>query len=432
MADTAGDRPKDRAPRFPALRSREFRTYWLAEFVSRTGSHVQNTALNWHVYLLTGSPVSLGMLGLLRFIPVVLLSLVGGAVADAVNRRRLMLVTQSVLMVNAGVLGWMTLHGRISLPAIYAITAASAAAVAFDNPARQSLMPNLVPREHLANAFSLSSTLFQVATIIGPMLAGLMIGARGGRLSLTPSPQALSPEMSSIGFTYWVNAASFLVVIAALAAIRPRESKGDSRSVSIRGLREGLAFVRDTPVMLGLMLLDAVATFFSSANALLPIFAREVLRVGPEGYGVLAAASATGAVGAAGVLSLRPAIRRQGTVVLVAIAIHGLATLGFGVSRWFWASCLLLAVAGAGDMVSTVLRQTIRQIITPDRLRGRVSAVNMVFAMGGPRLGEMEAGLVANWIGASGSVVSGGIGCIVTAGAIAWLLPAVRRYVHKA
>ena len=398
------------ARRFPALTSRDFRLFWSGQFVSRAGTNMQNTALNWHLYTLTHSPLALGMLGLVRFVPVIILSLLGGTLADAVNRRRLMLVTQTIVMINAGVLGWLTTQGQVSATAIYVITAISAGAMAFDSPARQALVPNLVPREHLVNAVSLNSAVGKIASIMGPLLAGVLIDAGG------------------IRFTYWLNAASFLAVLWALLAMKSDGGTGEVSRVSLSSLREGLDFVARTPIVLGTMVLDAVATFFSSATALLPIFATDILHVGARGYGILSAAPAVGSLVAAAAFSLLPRIERQGRALLWAVTIHGAATLGFGFSRWFWVSCLLLAVADAGDTVSTILRQTIRQLVTPDRLRGRVGAVNMIFFMGGPRLGEMEAGLVAAWVSAPASVAIGGVGCMLTALLVGRLLPAVGRY----
>lgn len=399
--------------RFPALRSRDFRLFWVGQFISRTGSHMQNTAINWHLYLLTGSPVALGMLGLVRLLPVVLLSLVGGALADAVERRRLLIVTQCLLMINAALLGWLTLQGRISPTAIYVMTIVNAGAMAFDNPARQSLVVNLVPREHLANALSLSQAFFQVASLLGPLVAGLLI------------------DQGGIALTYWLNSASFIAVLVALALLRPPKRDEESASVNLAALREGLLFVRHQPVVWGMMLLDAIATFFSSANALLPIFAKDILKAGARGYGLLSAAPAAGSILAAAGLSFFSGIQRQGIAVLVAVAIHGLATVAFGLSRILVLSCFLLAVANGADTISSIMRQTIRQLVTPDRLRGRVTAVNMVFYMGGPRLGELEAGLVAGWLGAPLSVITGGIGCLLTVAVVAHKNSALRTYTLK-
>jgi MFS family permease len=377
--------------------------------VSMAGSQMQSTALNWHLYALTHSPVALGMIGLARVVPIAIFSLAGGAVADAMDRRKLMLVTQSVMMVTAILLGALTMRGELTAGLIYALSALAAGALAFDNPARQALLPNLVPREHFSNAVSLHTIIRQVATIVGPSLAGFMIDSGG------------------LALTYWLNALSFLAVIGALLLVRAGGGRAGGR-VDLAALREGFAFLRQSPVLLSTMVLDFLATFFSSANALLPIFAKDVLHVGPKGYGMLAAAPAVGSLVTGAGLAFMPRIRRQGQVVLWAVVAYGMATILFGGSRWYTLSLLALAATGAADTVSTVVRQTIRQLITPDHLRGRISAATMVFFMGGPQLGELEAGLVAAWVGAPLSVALGGLGCLVSVALIAWRVPRLREY----
>jgi MFS family permease len=322
-----------------------------------------------------------------------------------------LLVTQSVMMLVAAALGLLTGFHHLSAFLIYALTMVGAAAMAFDSPARQSLTPNLVPRPHLTNALSLNSVGMQTAKICGPPIAGALIASGG------------------LALTYWFNALSFLAVLAALLLLRTGGRAAGSQSrVDLNSLREGLAFVRREPILLHTISLDFLATFFSSANALLPIFANDVLKVGATGYGVLAAAPAVGSLLAGGAISLLPPVRRQGQIVIAAVLAYGLATLGFGLSRWFPLSLLMLAGTGAADTVSTVLRQTIRQLLTPDRLRGRMTAVGMVFFMGGPQLGELEAGVVARWVGAPWSVITGGIGCLVAVALVAWKAPGLRRY----
>jgi MFS family permease len=395
--------------RFPALRSRDFRLLWLGQMVSMAGSQMQFWALNWHLYTLTHSAVALGMIGLARVVPIAIFSLVGGTVADALDRRKLMLITQSVMMATAVLLGVLTMRGELTAGVIYALSALAAGALAFDNPARQALLPNLVPREHFANAVSLHTIIRQVATIVGPPLAGFLIASGG------------------LAFTYWLNALSFLAVIGALLLVRAGGGRAGG-SVDLAALREALAFLRQSPVLLSTMVLDFLATFFSSANALLPIFAKDVLHVGPKGYGVLAAAPAVGSLLTGGALAFLPRIRRQGPVVLWAVVAYGAATILFGASRWYTLSLLALAGTGAADTISTVVRQTIRQLNTPDRLRGRISAATMVFFMGGPQLGELEAGLVAAWVGAPLSVALGGLGCLVSVALVAWRVPCLRAY----
>ena len=403
------------AARFPALLSRDFRNLWIGQILSAAGSQMQFAALNWQIYDITGDAAALGAIGLVRVVPIVLFSLVGGAVADTHDRRKMLLITQSSLALVALTLGLMALTGRTSVAAIYLLTAVGAAAIAFDNPSRQALVPGLVPREHLPNAFALSSTGFQVATIAGPVLAGLTLKHFGA------------------GYAYLINAASFLAVIGALLLMPPRPPQtegGEARAsgVSVEALREGMRFVFGTPILVATMALDFLATFFSAATALLPIFARDILKVGPEGYGWLGAFPAVGSLLTGVTLSLLPPLRRTGLVIVWAVVIYGLATVGFGLSKAFWISAVFLAITGASDTVSTILRQTIRQTVTPDHLRGRMVSVNMIFFMGGPQLGELEAGLVARWLGAAVSVVSGGAACLAATALVVARFPWLLRY----
>lgn len=370
--------------------------------MSVTGSQMQTVAINWHVYDLTKSAVALGLVGLFRGVPVILCSLAGGVVADAVNRRRLMMITQSVMLISAALLATITLAGLRSVWPIYLLSALASAASAFDTPARQSLMPSLVPLEDFPNAVSLSMIVFNVATISGPAIAGLLLAQSGPAL------------------IYAFNAISFLAVIIAVVAMRvsgsPELQSDRRQALSFGALKEGLQFVWRTPIMVQTMTLDFVATFFASATLLLPIFARDVLHVGAHGYGLLAAAPAIGSVITAFFMARLGTFQRQGRLVVWAVAVYGVATAAFGVSRVFWLSLLMLALTGAADTVSTVLRQTIRQLVTPNYLRGRMTSINMMFFMGGPQLGELEAGLIAALIGAPLSVVVGGFGSTIAAG----------------
>src|SRR6266480_1215170 len=394
---------KERYPAFAAMRHRDFRLLWLGQIVSVTGSQMQLAALHWHVWLLTKSPFALGMLGFFRGAPIILCSLVGGVFADAVDRKRLMIVMQGVMLASATCLTIVTMAGLSHVWPIYFLTAIASAASAFDTPARQSLMPTLVPARDFPNAVSLGVTVFYFAMIGGPALAGFLLASHG--------PAVI----------YGINSASYLAVIAALFAIRAsgravaREGEAASR-VSFSALKEGLAFVWKTPIIVQTMTLDFAATFFASATALLPIFADKILNVGARGFGLLSAAPAIGAVITGLAMARIGTFRRQGKLVIGSVAVFGLATLAFGLSRMFWFSLLMLALAGAADTVSTVLRQTIRQLVTPDHLRGRMTSINMVFFMGGPQLGEVEAGTVAALIGAPLSVVTGGLGSLVAAG----------------
>jgi MFS family permease len=359
---------------------------------------MQTVAINWHVYLLTKSSLALGAVGLVRVVPIILCSLVGGVVADVFDRKRLIIATQLVMLTNAGLLGAVTAYGLRSVWPIYLLTALSSAATAFENPARQALLPMLVPPEDFTSAVSLGLISFHFATVVGPALAGLVLSEYG------PAP------------VYAANALSFIAVIMAMLLIRASgrvaASESNAARVSFAALREGLGFVRRTPIIVQTMTLDFVATFFASATALLPIFAAEILHVGARGLGLLASAPATGSVITGFIMARLGTLRKQGVILLAAIGVYGLATIGFGLSRIFWVSLIMLALVGSADTVSTVLRQTIRQLSTPDYLRGRMTSINMIFFMGGPQLGEMEAGALAALLGAPLSVVTGGVGCL--------------------
>lgn len=403
-------------PSLVALRHRNFRLLWTGQLISVTGTMMQTAAILWHVSLLA-SPgrkgLALGLVGLVRVLPIIVFSLLSGVVADVLDRRRLMLLTQSLMAVLAAALAWLTFHGLASLWPIYLLAALTSAAGAFDAPARQALVPNLVPREDLPNALSLNTIVFQAASVTGPSLAGLTIATMG------------------VGAAYLLNALSFLAVILGLLLMRGvRGSAGEGSSdISLRAAGEGLRFVFSSPMIRSTMLLDFFATFFSSATALLPIFAQDVLRVGASGYGWLYAAPSAGAlVASLAMIRAVDVVEHRGRTLLSAVAVYGAATVVFGVSRNFWLTFACLAVSGAADTVSTVLRNIVRQLETPDHLRGRMTGVNMVFFMGGPQLGELEAGLVANWFGPVISVVTGGIGSLVATGWVAAATPSLRDY----
>src|SRR6266478_5163574 len=354
------------AARFIALRSRDFRLLLAGQAISLTGSQMQQVAVVWQLYLLSGSPLALGMLGFFRIVPIIVFALGGGVVAGA--------------------------------------------ATAFDNPARQALVPRLVDREQLPNALSLYATVWQVATIAGPALGGALLAWSG--------PTAI----------YLLDVLSFGAVIAALLAMKHRHVGLGKSQISAKAALDGLRFIRRTPLIWSTMLLDFAATFFAGSMLLLPIFADQLLHVGPRGLGFLYAAQPAGAALTGAALSTFPLPRRQGAAMLWAVALYGAAIAVFGISPWFWLSFLMLALSGGADTVSMVIRQTIRQTLTPDELRGRMSSVNMIFFMGGPQLGEVEAGVVARLLGVRVAVGSGGLLCAAMAAAVALLVPALRRY----
>jgi MFS family permease len=398
------------------LKRRNFRLLWSGQLISMAGSMMQNAALLWHVSLLVPPAhrgVALGLVGLVRVVPIVGFSLVAGVYADAHDRRRLMFITQTGMAVSSGILAWLTFVGVRTPWPIYVLAAITAAFSTFDNPARNSLIPNLVPREELPGAISLNSMVFQTASVAGPALGGLVIAAWG------------------VGWAYALNALSYLAVIVALAAMRdvPAREPGTATPAGFRSAIEGLQFVFRAPLIRSTMLVDFFATFFASATALLPIFAQDILHVGANGYGLLSAAPAIGSI-LTGLLMVRLVhkIERRGPVLLWAIVVYGLATVAFGFSRSFTLTFACLALTGAADTVSMVIRQVVRQLATPDSMRGRMTAVNMVFFMGGPQLGELEAGLVAGMFGAPFSVVTGGIGCVLAVAWVAARTPELRAY----
>jgi MFS family permease len=413
---------------YEALRYRDFRRLWLAQLLSQTGSQMQVVAINWHVYLLTKSPLALGFVGLTRVIPIVVFSLWGGVLADRADRRRVMLASQSAMTAVSVALAAFAFLRRDSVAVIYVLNAVQASATSFDNPARQALVPRLVPIANLPGALALNLTMFQAATIAGPALAGAVLAGASALPAFAGT--------SAVGLIYALNAVSFLFVLAALVGMRTPtapEASDQPQEPPLRALRSGLRFVFTTPLIVSTMALDFVATFFSGAMSLLPIVADQVLHVGPSGYGWLAAAPATGALLGSLYTSVRPLPRRQGIALLWAVAAYGAATIVYGLSRSYLLTFLALAGTGLADVVSTVIRQTLRQLITPDALRGRMTAVNMIFFLGGPQLGEVEAGLVASLFapiafGVTLSIVSGGAITIATAAAVAAALPVVRRY----
>src|SRR6476620_4092461 len=290
---------------FAALRHRDFRLLWMGQIVSVTGSQMQSVAINWHVYLLTKSAFALGLVGLFRGAPIIVCSLVGGVVADAINRRQLMIVTQSVMLLTAALLAAATISGLKSVWPIYILSAVASAATAFDIPARQSLMPSLVPPEDFPNAVSLGLVVFNIATIGGPALAGFVLAGSGPAI------------------IYAINAASFLAVISALLAMRvtgsPDLQVGRRDALSFTALKEGLQFVWRTPIIVQTMTLDFAATFFASATLLLPIFAQERLHVDARGYGFLAAAPAIGSVVTALAMARIGSFKNQGRLVVVSV-----------------------------------------------------------------------------------------------------------------
>jgi len=421
-----------RLSRFVAFQYRDFRLQWIGQGLSLIGTNMQQRTVEWHVYALLRNQVAtlnilghplvvgvdvaaLGGLGLMRVIPVILFGMYGGMIADAANRRTVLIWTQVIAAVFAGALAIITLTGHDSVWIVYLVSALMSAVTAFANPARQAMVPNIVAREHLTNAATLNNVMWQLSTIFGPAAAGLLI-ARFNRFDVI----------------YGINAVSFLFMLAALLLMTYRgQAQSERVGVSMNSMIEGIRFTRDSSLIWSTMILDFLATFFASASTMLPKIADSVLHVGPGGFGLLASAEAVGAVVTGLFLLWRKNIRRQGMVMIVSVMVYGLATLLFGMAISFALAFLMLAIVGAADTISTIIRSTLRQLITPDHLRGRMMGVNMIFFQGGPQLGEVEAGLVAAFAGAPLAIVSGGVLTVLITLLVAWKYPSLRAYVSE-
>jgi MFS family permease len=385
-----------------ALRNKRYLSLWLGLVISIAGSQMQISAIFWHIRILTGQPqpLALGGIGLARILPVIVFSFLGGPVADTLNRRRILFVTQTVMALTALALAILTFTGHITILYIYLLTAVQAAAVAFDGPARQAMIPNIVSADDLPSAFSMSSIAMNTGSIVGPALSGIVIVTLGQ------------------GYTYFINAVSFLAVILALVLIGPVSQDTKRSGVRLSAALDGIRFIFSKPIILSTMLMDFVATFFASANTMMPIVAKDILKVNEIGYGWLSSAQAIGSVAAGVVVSQVRNINKQGLIFLIAVVIFGLSTVAFGAAGAFSFAMLALILMGAADAVSTIIRNTIRQLNTPDHMRGRMVSVNQIFFQGGPQLGEVESGIVASLFGVPFAIISGGIGCILGAALI--------------
>lgn len=402
-----------------ALQHRDFRLLLVGNLLSLIGTQMRIVAVSYQLYHLTHSALSLGALGLTRFIPLVALGLWAGLVADRHDRRHVLLISQSAMMLCSAGLCAMTWSGHATAACIYALLVLSSCASTFDLPARQALIPSLVPRHHLPNAFSLNVTGWQLAAVLGPTLGGFVIG-------LHPSA-----GQNGVALVYLIDALSFLAMILAVALIGHRHvpiSSAMPKASTLQEAMEGIRFVFGNRLIMSSMVLDFLAMFFGAANTMLPIFADQIMHVNATGLGLMYAAPSAGAVLAGLVMASIHNLRRQGALLFASVTVYGICTAGFGASHWFILSLLLLAGTGAADTISAVIRNTIRQLNTPDALRGRMTAVNMLFFVGGPQLGEVEAGVAAHWMGVGPSVVLGGAACAVCVMWVALAVPEIRQY----
>jgi len=387
------------------------RGYCGARVFSTFAASLVSATLAWHVYDLTLSKTALGTLGLVQFLPTIPITLIGGALADSRDRRRIVAVAQGAAGLAAAGLAALAGSGSASLGALLAVAVALAVGRSFESPANMALLPALVPREVFPAAVVVNATARNLGFVSGPMVMGFVVAHSG-----------LADAYALAGLCW---AASVLLLLR----LRPGEDAGLARGrVSLAAIREGIAYVRRRPVILGSMSLDMFAVIFAGATALLPVFAREILEVGPRGYGLLAAGLSLGTSLMTAILLARRPPERPGRAFCVAVAVFGLATIAFGLSRSFPLSLAALVVAGMADEVSMVARSTIIQLSTPDALRGRVSSVNMIFIGASNDLGSAESGFLAALTSATFSVVFGGVACLGVVAAVAWRVPALRHY----
>ena len=391
-----------------AIGFRDFRLYLAMRLPSNLATQMQSVAVGYQVYEITRKPLDLGLVGLAQFLPVFGLALVAGHVADHFDRRKILMICMTVSLLCSAMLAFFAFHGLSQVWPIYAVIALFGAARAFAAPANQSLMPNTVPVSHLGNAFAWSSSGFQVSMVAGPALGGLLYAF---------GPQAV----------YSVAGLLFLVAILSVAVIRIRATKVERRALSWETLLAGIHFIRARREILGAISLDLFAVLFGGATALLPIYARDILEIGPVGLGILRSAPAAGAT-VVGILLTRWSLgRHTGRLMFSSVALFGVAVLVFGISRSVPLSLAALFVLGAADMVSVFVRQNLVQRATPDNMRGRVSAVASVFIVASNELGEMESGLAAAAFGTVEAVILGGLGTLAVVGLWIWRFPELVR-----
>ena len=393
------------------LRDRRVAGFMAARSLSSLASQMQVVALGWQLYAMTGSVFALGLLGAAQFLPVVCLVFVAGHVLDHFDRGQVARICQAAEMLGAVALAVAAGCHALTPLLIYAVVALFGAARAFEQPAMQSLLPALVPRARFSRAAALSSSLFTTATIVGPSLGGVLYG--------------FGPEIP-----YAAAAASFAVANVGLGLVgrTAAPAPADKRPpVTIARVFGGIAFIRSRPEIGGAITLDLFAVLFGGATALLPVYARDILHAGPTGLGFLRAATAFGALAVSLVLARRPLRTHAGATMFAAVALFGVATIVFGVSRSLPLSVAALAVAGGADVVSVVIRSTLIQLRTPDEMRGRVAAVNVLFIGSSNQLGEFESGMLASLVGTVPAVVLGGIGTLVVVGMFMALFPGLRQ-----
>jgi MFS family permease len=385
-----------------------FRRYWIARLCASMAIQMQAVAVGWQVYDLTRRPFDLGLVGLVQFLPAIALALITGHVADRYDRRKVLVLCMIVNAFCAMMFLALTLRGNTQVSLIFGVLLFFGIARAFEFPASVALMPNLIPAHQFASAAAWSSSAWQTATIVGPALGGLVY--------------ALGPAL------VYGCCMSLLIGAALLVSlIRVERAMTERKAVTWISLVAGIAFIRTHPLVLGAISLDLFAVLLGGATALLPIYARDILQVGPWGLGLLRSAPAMGALVTAVLLARRSITRNAGRILLSTVGIFGFATIGFGLSSNLWLSLFMLVILGASDMVSVVIRRVLVLVATPDDMRGRVSAVESVFIVASNELGEFESGVTAAWFGVVPAVVLGGLGTLAVVGAWAKIFPQLRQ-----
>lgn len=381
---------------FTSLKHRSFRMFTTGVFAFQVGFEMQNVALSWFMYQLTGSALALGLMGLARVLPVFIFALIAGHISDTHPRRRILIVAQTILIIISCTLTLLAFFQLITPTVIYLVIVANSTALTFASPASQAFLPALMPRQDYQNAISINSMGYKAAMVLGPALAGFLIAYIG-------VPGVLALNIFCIAF--------FLMNIIRVGRF-PQELSQPTRG-KLHSIKAGLRFVKNSRLIWSSMLLDFFASFFGSGMTLMPVFAQDILKVGPQGLGLLYAAPSIGDMIAGLIFSSRRHIKKQGYVLIVSILFYGVGTILFGISSIFSFSLIMMAIVGAADMVSSVIRSTLRQMVTPDHMRGRMVSINMMFYLGGPQLGEVESGVLASLIGTPYTVVIGGIATIL-------------------
>lgn len=398
-------------PRYAAFRHAPYRKYWAARFLATFAAQVLSVAIGWHIYDITRDPFYLGLVGLTQFLPALLLVLVTGSVADRFGRRLIMGLAAFIEAGCAGAMLWLAWGGIDEAWPFFPLLVAFGIARAFFGPASSALVTNLVPAKDFANAVAWNSSAWQTASIVGPVAGGLLYG--------------VSPE-SAYG-----TACAMLLISGLLCILIPRPGQHqETEKVSLSTVFAGFRYIWHEKVVLGAISLDLFAVLMGGAVALMPVFARDILELGPWGLGLLRAAPGIGAVVMALWLTGKPIRDHAGLIMLFFVGVYGFFTIVFGASTIVWLSVAALALLGAADMVSVYIRETLIQLWTPDRLRGRVNAVNMVFVGASNELGEFRAGMMAAAIGTVPAVLFGGVGAIAVAVGWGFLFPQLRKARH--